>query len=232
MSSHQASSNKPRSLKCCHFCLPFDLHNYFLAFREAGKGDDPCVTHEKPCNICSSFTEEQLLKIKNRRRYVRKQKVADTSKDELDLLGDDDMEAFSGSQVDLEGAAENLFSSPPRPQPLRLEMLSLKTTQTVPPTPGRALQHKIESKLEKPLGAQFNIQLQLQMGVFQASMLEAMQSLRDKFKTIEKASQAGVDQTSASNSKPGTSKQSDDLSSLQNQNLNSQQTNTQASEHI
>ena len=36
--------------------------------------------------------------------------------DELDLLGDD-VEAFSGSQADLEGAAENLFSSPPHPQP-------------------------------------------------------------------------------------------------------------------
>ena len=95
----------------------------------------PCVTNEKPCNIFSTFTEEQLLKIKNRHRYVRKQKVTDTSKDGLDLLGnDDDMEAFSGSQADLEGAAENLFSFPPRLQPLRFETLSLKTPQTVPPT--------------------------------------------------------------------------------------------------
>ena len=82
-------------------------------------------------NICSAFTEEQLLKIKHRRRYVGKQKVADTSKeDELDLL-----EAFSGSQADLEGAAENLFSSPPHPQPLRFEMLSLKTPKTVSTKP-------------------------------------------------------------------------------------------------
>ena len=136
MSSQQASSNKPRSLKCRHFCLPFDTHNYCPACREAGKGDDPCVTNEKPCNICSTFTEEQLLKIKNRHRYVRKQKGTDTSKDELDLLGDeDDVEAFSGSQADLEGAAENLLSSP-HPQPLCFEMSSLQTPQTVPPTPG------------------------------------------------------------------------------------------------
>ena len=60
-----------------------------------------------------------------------------TSKDDLDLLGDDG-DAFSGSQADLEGAAKNLFSSPPRPQPLRFEFLSLKTPQTVPPTPGTA----------------------------------------------------------------------------------------------
>ena len=189
MSSHQASSNKPRSLKCRQFCLPFDTHNYCPSCREAGKGDDPCVTNEKPCNICSAFTEEQLLKIKHRRRYVWKQKVADIYKDdELDLLGDDDVEAFSGSQADLEGAAENLFSSPPHVQPLHFETLSLKTLKTVPPTPGTALQHKIESKLKKSLGTQFNIQLQQQMGVFQASMLEVMQSLRDKFQTMKKAS--------------------------------------------
>ena len=103
-----------------HFCFPFDAHNYCPSCREAGKGDDPCVTNEKPFNICSAFTEDQLIKIKHRRRYVRKQKVSDacnTSKDELDLLGDDDVEAFSGSQADLEGAAENLFSSPPCPNP-------------------------------------------------------------------------------------------------------------------
>ena len=136
---HQASSNKPRSLRCRHFCLPFDSHNYCLSCREAGKGDNPCVTNDRLCNICSAFTEEQLLKIKHRQRYVRKQK-ADTSKDELDLLDEDGMEAFSGSQADLEGAAEDLFSSRPRPQPLRFETLSLKTPKTVPPTPGTALQ--------------------------------------------------------------------------------------------
>ena len=57
---------------------------------------------------------------------------------------------FFGSQADLEGAAENLFSSP-HPQPLCFESLPLRTPQTVPPTPGTALQHKIESKLGKSL---------------------------------------------------------------------------------
>ena len=43
----------------------------------------------------------------NRRRRI----LANTSKeDDLDLLGDD-VEAFSGSQADLEGAAEIFFSS-------------------------------------------------------------------------------------------------------------------------
>ena len=89
---------------------------------KSGKGDNPCVTNQSSCNICASFSEEQQIKIKHRRWYVGKQKASDpfnTSKeDDLDLLGDD-MEVFSGSEADLEGAAENLFSSPPHPQPLR-----------------------------------------------------------------------------------------------------------------
>ena len=138
--SNQTSKDKPRSCKCRHFCLPFDSHNYCAACREANKGDDPCVTLEKPCEICSGFSKEQILKIKNRRRYVRKQKATDTSKyDNLDLLGDDDVESLSGSHADLEGASKNLFASPPHPQPLRFEGLSLKTpAKTVPPTRGTA----------------------------------------------------------------------------------------------
>ena len=70
------------------------------------------------------------------------------------------MESFSGSHADLEGAADNLFASLPRPQPLRFEALSLKTpAKTVPPCPDTASQQKIEYKLEKSLGSQFNIQL-------------------------------------------------------------------------
>ena len=118
MSTHQTSAN-PRSSKCSHFCFPFDSHNYCSTCRESGKGDDPCVTKLSPCNFCDSFSEEQLIKIKHRHRYIRKQKTSDpcnTSKeDDLDLLGDD-VEAFSSSQADLEGAAENIFSLPPRPQ--------------------------------------------------------------------------------------------------------------------
>ena len=126
-----------------------------------------------------------------------------------DLLGDD-VEAFSGSQANLEGAAENLFSSPPRPRPLHFE--SLRTPQTVLPTPGTSLQNKIESKLEKSLGNQFNIQLQQQMGVFQVSMLETTKSLREEMQSMKNASEAEVDKTSASTSKAGpdhTSKPSD-----------------------
>ena len=213
MSSHQTIA-KPRSSKYCHFSFLFNTHNYCPTCRESGKGDDHCVTNLSPCNICASFSEEQQIKIKHRRRYVRKQTASDpcnaSKEDDLDLLGDD-VETFSGSQADLEGAAENLVSSPPHPQPLRFESLSLKTPQTVPSTPSTALQNKIESRLEKSLGYQFNIQLQQQMGVFQASMLEAMKSLRDEMHSMNKASESDVVQTSDSVSKAGPSQQPDPI---------------------
>ena len=58
--------------------------------------------------------------------------------------------------------------------PYVLKRSSLKTPQTVPPTPGTALQNKIESKLEKSLGTHLNIQLQEQIWAFQDSMLEVV----------------------------------------------------------
>ena len=145
MSTHQTNKDKPRSMKCRHFCFPFDTHNYCPTCRESGKGDDPCVTFEIPYPICASFTEEQMLKISQRKRYIKKQKSLTTSSkdNELDLLGDD-MDSFTGSQADLESAADNLFTSPPRSQPLPFGSLSLKTqAKAVPPTPGTALQQKI-----------------------------------------------------------------------------------------
>ena len=177
MSTHQTNKEKPRSAKCHHFCFPFDFHNYCNTCGELGNGDDPCVTFEAHCEICSSFTEEQLIKITHRKRYVKKQKQH-TKDDELDLLGDEDVDSFSGTHADFESAADNLFASPPHPQPLPFSSLSLKTpAKSIPPIPGTALQQKIETNLEKSLGSTFNIQLQQQMGVFQASMLQAFQFL-------------------------------------------------------
>ena len=180
MSSQQMNKDKPRANKCRHFCFPFDVHNYCPTCRESGKGDDPCVTFETPCPICASFIEDQMQKIAQRKRYIRKQKGNSLSykDDELDLLGDD-VESFTGTNADLESAADNLFTSPPCPQPLPFSSLSLKTpAKTVPPTPGTALQQKIESNLEKSLGKTLNLHLQQQMDSFQASMLEAFQSPR------------------------------------------------------
>ena len=173
------NKDKPRSSKCRHFCFPFDTHNYCPTCRESAKGDDPCVTYESLCPICASFTEEQMQKISQRKCYIKKQKchTASSKGDELDLLGDD-MDSFTDSNADLESATDNLFTSPLRPQPLPFSLLSLETpAKTVPPTPGTALQQKIETKLQKSLGDSLNIHLQQQMGSFQASMLEAVQSL-------------------------------------------------------
>ena len=73
----------------------------------------------------------QMSKISQRKRYIKKQKcLTVTSKDdELDLQGDD-VDSFTGSNADLESAADNLFTSPPRPQPLPFSSLSLKTPVT------------------------------------------------------------------------------------------------------
>ena len=92
---------------------------------------------------------------------------------------------------------------PPRPQPLAFSSLSLKTpAKSVPPTPGTALQQKIQTNIEKSLGDSLNIHLQQQMGSFQASMLESFQLLREELTTKK---QTEVDQTSFLASKPGTS---------------------------
>ena len=125
--------------------------------------------------------------------YKKQKCLTATSKDdELDLLGDD-VDSFTGSNADLESAADNLFTSPPRPQPLPFSSLSLKTpVKTVPPTPVTALQQKIESNLEKSLGNTLNIHLQQQMGSFQASMLEAFQSLGKEL-TTKKTNKGGSD---------------------------------------
>ena len=109
---------------------------------------------------------------------------ANTGKDYLDLLRDDD-ESFTGSQADLEGAADNLFASHPCPKPLRFEALSLKTPRNVLPTPGTVLQNKIENRLEKSLGNTYSIQLKQEMGLFQASMLDAMKSLIDEMLALK-----------------------------------------------
>ena len=61
------------------------------------------------------------------------------------------------------------------------------------------------------------------MGVFQASIMEAMQSLRVEIKSVTKApSKAEVDQIFASDPKPSPSKQPDDLPSYPNTQPNIQ----------
>ena len=151
MSSHQMNKDKPRSAKCRHFCFSFDTHNYCPTCRESGKGDNPCVTFESPCRICAAFTEEQLIKITHRKHYVKKQKRDTNKDDELDLLGDEDVESFTGSHADLESAADNLFTSPPCPQSLPFESLSIKTpAKSVPPTQALPYSRRLSLNSKSP----------------------------------------------------------------------------------
>ena len=85
------------------------------------------------------------------------------------------------------------------PLPLRLCHIKLQQNLSPPPTPGSALQQKIESKLEQSLESRLDIQLEQKMGIFQANMLEAMKSLREDFqKSMQKtSSQVEMDQISA-----------------------------------
>ena len=115
-----------------------------------------------------------------------------------ELLGDNSIESFGGSQAELEIATDHLFTSPPCPQPLSFEALSIRTpARTVPPTPGTALQLKVQANLEKSLSSRFDIQMYQKMEAFQASMLEVFNNLREDFqKSLQKERE--VDQTSSS----------------------------------
>ena len=72
----------------------------------------------------------------------REQKSDISKDDDLDLLGNKAVESFAGSNADLEGVVDCLFASPPRPQPLRLESLSLKTPAKSVPLPQVQLYNK------------------------------------------------------------------------------------------
>ena len=176
--AHQSSKDKPRSSKYNHFCQPFDSHGYCPSCRDAGKGDDLCVTKAGTCQICASFTDEQSTKIANRRRYKKKHPTSQASdKDRDEVLGDS-FESFSGSQAELEAAADHLFTSPPRPRPLSFDPLPLTTPgRTVPPTPSTALHHKVHSSVEKSLDHKFD----QKFGVFQANIYDALKSMREDF---------------------------------------------------
>ena len=92
----------------------------------------PVSLFETPCQVCTSFSDEQLKKIQNRKRYLKKQKAETSSKDdELDLLGEGDGDSFTGSNADLESAADNLFTSPPPSSTSRLQFIVFKDPSQV-----------------------------------------------------------------------------------------------------
>ena len=176
--SHQTNKDKPRAQKCRHFCFSFDQQQLLPTCREAGKGDDPCVTFETPCDICASFTDEQMKKIQHRKRYLVL-KI-------MNLI-------FWAKATGIPSLAQMLTiflpHPPPHPPPPPTPVLSLLPSvlylsrhqpSLFHPPQVRLYNKKIQSNLEKSLGNSLNIHLQQQMGSFQASMLEAFQLLREE----------------------------------------------------
>ena len=90
---------------------------------------------------------------------------------------------ISGSREELGETAQQFYSSPPIAQHLGLESLSLKNIKPVPPTPGTVLHNKIQNKIEKLLSSQLHLEIQQQMGVFQASISKiSMKCLNSKIR--------------------------------------------------
>ena len=56
---------------CGHFMVEWDEHHYCPKCRDDLKGDDPCA-NSSDCVICSTFSEDQKKKIRNRNRYKSK----------------------------------------------------------------------------------------------------------------------------------------------------------------
>ena len=171
-----------------------------------------------PVSLYCHLVISVLTKITHRKRYIKrgdkKSEKSDKNDDiDAELLGDNSIDSFRGSHAELEVVVKCLFTSPPRPQPLAFEASPLRTpARTVPPTPGTTLQLKVQSNLEKSLGSGFDIQIDQKMGAFrfQASMLEAFNSLREDFqKSLQKSKQGEVDQTSSSASKQKPSHSND-----------------------
>ena len=109
------------------------------------------------------------------------------SKDDLDLLGDEVEEAISGSDEALENAAEKtIFFSSTSPTITFRNIIS-ENASNCPSHSGNSpliYKNKIQNKIEKSQGYQLNIQLQQQVGVFKASIMEILPSLRDKIKSV------------------------------------------------
>ena len=82
---------------------------------------------------------------------LKKQKAATSSKDdELDLLGEGDGDSFTGSNADLESAADNLFTSPPPSSTSRLQFLVFKDPSQVCPSQVQLCKIKSRKTLRNP----------------------------------------------------------------------------------
>ena len=79
MSSQCFNPNEPHTLKCQHVCFNCDL-NYCPTCREAGNGEDFCISGSRPCLLCGSFFDVQKNKILDRICYQKKSQKSDTLK--------------------------------------------------------------------------------------------------------------------------------------------------------
>ena len=87
-----------------------------------------------PVSLLNPPVQSVLLSQKNKRSKLHKGNAVSKSKrgtllvfTMMNLLGDEDVDSFTGSHADLQSAADYLFTSPPRPQPLPFSSLSIKT---------------------------------------------------------------------------------------------------------
>ena len=105
-SQDKIKKGQRKSSFCGHFMAEWDSHHYCPKCRDDLKGDDPCVKSSE-CAICSTFSEEQKKKIRNRNRYKSKKDqgsslFGDNSKDgstDDSLLDEDESSATGSSQV-------------------------------------------------------------------------------------------------------------------------------------
>ena len=181
MSSHRLDANKPKSLKCHHFCFKFDLHNYCPTCREAGKGDDPCVTQEGPCKVCSSLTEEQNFKIKI--ENVTLESLNSTLL-KTSLIFSGMLKAVIFSWVLIKNSSQLVNNYTLHLLHNLLVCKVGKLLKTAPKLSSHT-RYSTSTKIEQNLGSQLNIQLQKQTGVFQAAIMQTLQSVRDELKAAK-----------------------------------------------
>ena len=70
-SQDKIKKGQRKSAFCGHFMAEWDEHHYCPKCRDDLKGDDPCA-NSQDCVICSTFSEDQKKKIRNRNRYKSK----------------------------------------------------------------------------------------------------------------------------------------------------------------
>ena len=205
-SSSRRHADKPKARGCGHWINGWDVHHYCPSCREnnSAKGKlpaDPCMNGD-PCQICKTFSADQLDKIASRRKCVRKPKDPhrpDLSAD-LETGSYTDMPISAAQEASLlEISHENVKNltlephpedqetfqgrEPPVVQNVVLQPQAMSTPATVtavPATPWRTgLQQEISNvsqRMDARYNAMENLVAQSQVQV-QASMQASMEAM-------------------------------------------------------